>query len=46
MIAVGDFSYEGFNLLQYFVFVVACLVMLIIMMNLLISLVGDTFDRV
>ena len=46
LISVGDFLIDDFNLLQYAIFTVATLIVLIVMMNILISLVGDTFDRV
>ena len=46
MISIGDFLIDDFNFLQYVIFVIATLMVLIIMMNILISIVGDTFDRV
>ena len=46
LIAVGDWDTGAFNLGQWITFVVATVVVLIVMMNLLISIVGDTFERV
>ena len=46
LLQLGDFSVENFNLMQLFVFGAASIINLILMLNLLISIMGDTFDRV
>ena len=45
--STGDFdNYEEFNYFSFFVFVVTSLFQNIVMLNLLIAIISDTFDKV
>ena len=48
MIGLGDWGEtpDGFGSLEWILFALASVMVLVIMMNLLISIIGDTFDRV
>ena len=46
MISVGEVDIEGLNLIVKFVLIATSIFILIVLMNLLISIIGDTFDRV
>lgn len=46
LVALGDWDADGFNFGQWVTFMLATVIMLVIMMNLLISIIGDTFERV
>jgi WD40 repeat protein len=41
----GEFKTDGYDLLQYTCFTLATLINVIIMLNLLISILGDSFER-
>lgn len=41
----GEFSTDGYNLLQWTCFTLATLINVILMLNLLISILGDSFER-
>jgi len=45
-LALGEFDTEDFSVLQYVCFFIATIVNPLIMLNLLISIMGDTYDRV
>jgi len=42
---MGNFDNNGFSLIQYSCFTLASLVNVVMMLNLLVSTLGDTFDR-
>jgi len=44
--AIGDFDASEFDTFTWFCFFAATIIEIIIMMNLLIAIVGDTFQRV
>ena len=46
MLSLGEFDIDNLGVLSWIFFVVATLVVLIVMMNLLISIVSDTFEQV
>lgn len=46
MINLGDYNTEEFRRLSWMFFVLAALVNPVIMLNLLISIIGDTYDKV
>ena len=46
LLTMGEFDTEGMTLLPKMIFITALVFNLIIMMNLLISIIGDTFGRV
>ena len=42
----GEFGDMNFNRLEWFLFIVAVLFVPLIMLNMLIAIMGDTYDRV
>ena len=46
MIALGDWENDNFSLTEWVIFGFSSVLMLVVMMNLLISIVSDTFERV
>ena len=46
LLGLGEFSTDGFGTIQWVVFFLASLVNTLIMLNLLISIMGDTFQKV
>ena len=42
----GEFGDMEFNKLEWFIFIVAVLFVPLIMLNMLIAIMGDTYDRV
>ncbi len=42
----GDFSTDDYNHLEVFIFIVAALFMPLVVLNMLIAIMGDTYDRV
>ena len=48
MIGLGDWGEtpDAFGSIEWILFALASVITLVIMMNLLISIIGDTFDRV
>lgn len=42
----GDFSIEEYSVLQDFIFLLAAIVVPLVLLNMLIAIMGDTFDRV
>ena len=43
---LGDFDLDGYDWVSWVFFILATLVNQVIMLNLLISIMGDTYDRV
>lgn len=46
LLNIGDYGTDEYNRVQWFVFVVAIIFNQIVMLNLLIAIISDTFDRV
>lgn len=46
MISLGDYATDDYNVIDWIVFITASITNPIIMLNLLISIMGDTFGRV
>ena len=46
LLQLGDFNVEDYSITEMSVFVFASIINLILMLNLLISIIADTFDRV
>ena len=42
----GDFATDNYNSLEIFIFILAAMMMPLIMLNMLIAIMGDTYDRV
>jgi hypothetical protein len=42
----GDFSYDDYNAAQWTLFVLSSIFMPLVMLNLLIAIMSDTFERV
>eukprot|EP00358_Blepharisma_japonicum_P000194 CAMPEP_0202949714 /NCGR_PEP_ID=MMETSP1395-20130829/16551_1 /ASSEMBLY_ACC=CAM_ASM_000871 /TAXON_ID=5961 /ORGANISM="Blepharisma japonicum, Strain Stock R1072" /LENGTH=189 /DNA_ID=CAMNT_0049652989 /DNA_START=3244 /DNA_END=3810 /DNA_ORIENTATION=+ len=42
---MGNFDNDGFSFLQYFCFTLATLINVVLMLNLLVSTLGDTYDK-
>ena len=42
----GDFNYDDYTTPLWFLFIIATVFMPLIMLNLLIAIMGDTFERV
>ena len=42
---MGSFDSDTSNVLQYTCYILACLINVIIMLNLLISILGDAFEQ-
>ena len=43
---IGEFDTDGFKYGHWIIFTLAAIINLVMMMNLLISIVGDTYERV
>ena len=46
MINYGEWEAEGWNVIHWVIFICASTLLLVVMMNLLISIIGDTYERV
>ena len=46
LIDFGEFGDMNFSSLEYFIFIIAVLFIPLIMFNMLIAIMGDTYDRV
>ncbi|CAG9318217.1 unnamed protein product [Blepharisma stoltei] len=46
LLDLADFSYDSYETVEWIIFLIASILNPLIMLNLLISIIGDTFDRV
>ena len=42
----GDFEIDDYSTFEWVFFIMACILMPILLLNMLIAIMGDTFDRV
>ena len=46
MIAFGDFSTDDYNLAEWVLFIIASIFIPLVMFNMIIAIMSDTFERV